>query len=230
MSLGGKLDSMYATTTAMKTTPVTNRHEHGYYSVEVISLVVGDAMVVTNATHKPRLLKDMNAGNGCILDSGTTDSYFPASLSRAIRKAVVAYGIANTAQSGNNANSQDPLDPTLDLFSSRLRQREYTFEEFETLLPTITVVFANEVTLKLLPQHYMEDVPLQDGSVIPWEGTKRLTNRLYFEERKGSVLGQNAFFGYEVYFDAGGPKQEARIGIAPSDCHAAEGGLLSAQY
>ena len=70
----------------------------------------------------------------------------------------------------------------------------------------------------------MEGVPLnaETGDILPWKDTKRLTNRLYFEERKGSVLGQNAFFGYEVLFDAGDLESEnARIGIVRSDCHAA---------
>ena len=249
LSLGGSLDphkyhhyrntdstttttsstSHSTTTSTMKTTPVTNRHQHGYYSVEVIRLVVGDSIVVTDANTKPRLLKDMNAGNGCILDSGTTDSYFPASLSKAIRRAVMDYGMAASQNSNSNNNNieSDQADPSLDLFSSRLRQRDYTYLEFERLLPTIQVVFANEIDLNLLPQHYMENVPLEEasGDVIPWEGTKLLTNRLYFEERKGSVLGQNAFFGYEVFFDAGQSSskmgQEARIGIVPSDCYAA---------
>jgi hypothetical protein len=95
----------------------------------------------------------------------------------------------------------------------------------------------------------MEHVPLDDassGNVVPWEGTLGLINRLYFDEHEGSVLGANAFFGYDILFDAGGDnnngsssssssssssQQEARIGIALSDCHSAardvEGGGVS---
>jgi hypothetical protein len=239
----------------MKTTPVTKQNEHGYYSVEVIRLVVGGTIVVTDADTTPRLLRDMNSGKGCILDSGTTDSYFPASLARSIRRAVIEYGKTKSMGGGDHTDhsrNHIQLDNTIDddyfdLFSSKWRHKEYTYHEFQTLLPVVTVVFANEVALDILPQHYMEYVPLNDEadasatsgsiSVMPWEGTLALTNRLYFDEHEGSVLGANAFFGYDILFDAGGDndndsggksssQQEARIGIALSDCNSAARDVL----
>lgn len=221
-SLGGSLDPHNYHLDEMKTTPITHRDQHGYYSVEVIKLVVGDNIVVTDAETKPRLLKDLNAGKGCILDSGTTDSYFPVSLSRAVRKAVVAYGM-------NIGLTEQKIildDDDADLFSSKLRHKEYTYDDFESFLPILTVVLANNVELKLLPKHYMENVPLDEhGNLVKWEGSLKLTNRLYFEEQKGSVLGQNAFFGYDILFDAS--DDAPRIGVAPSDCHSAASDLVT---
>ena len=237
LSLGGSLDpEAYHLdgNGGMKTTPLTKQHEHGYYSAEAIRLVVGGenhddngsdsgnhqrAIVVTDATTRPKLLRDMNSGKGCILDSGTTDSYFPSTLSRAVRVAVIDYARAAAADAGVNHTE----DRDLDFFSHRLRENAYTYREFETLLPTITVVFANEVNLTIRPEHYMEHVPFDasTGAVVPWEGVRGLTNRLYFDEADGSVLGANAFFGYDILFDGGTPDGEGRIGIAPADCHAA---------
>ena len=223
LSLGGSLDPhKFHHSQGMKRTPIS-KHEHGYYSVEVIRLVVGNNTIVTDINTKPRLLREINAGKGCILDSGTTDSYFPESLLRPIRRAVLEYGKARSGEITGEIPVLDDHD--LDLFSPKLRERPYTYQEFEVLLPTVTLVFANEVALNILPKHYMENVPLDasSGNVVPWEGTLILTNRLYFEEENGSVLGANAFFGYDILFDATNElnKQQGMIGIAPSDCHAA---------
>ena len=117
-------------------------------------------------------------------------------------------------------------DDDADLFSSKLRHKEYTYDDFESFLPILTVVLANNVELKLLPKHYMENVPLDEhGNLVKWEGSLKLTNRLYFEEQKGSVLGQNAFFGYDILFDAS--DDAPRIGVAPSDCHSAASDLVT---
>jgi hypothetical protein len=78
----------------MKLTPITQ--DHGYYSIEVIRIYIGDTLIAatmsdngdiidhagdTNKTSiknnntniRSHLLDHMNAGKGCILDSGTTD-------------------------------------------------------------------------------------------------------------------------------------------------------------
>eukprot|EP00531_Pseudo-nitzschia_arenysensis_P012509 CAMPEP_0116117802 /NCGR_PEP_ID=MMETSP0329-20121206/1767_1 /TAXON_ID=697910 /ORGANISM="Pseudo-nitzschia arenysensis, Strain B593" /LENGTH=389 /DNA_ID=CAMNT_0003611391 /DNA_START=576 /DNA_END=1743 /DNA_ORIENTATION=+ len=223
LSLGGSLNPSIYHQQMMKTTPITHRDQHGYYSVQVTKLLVGDTIVLTdNDDTKPRLLKDMNAGKGCILDSGTTDSFFPSSLYKPVRKAVVAYGMA---QEGiHEGTTKITLDED-DLFSSKLRHKDYTFEEFERFLPTLTVVLTNDVELTILPKHYMENVPLDErGEILPWENTLELTNRLYFEEGKGAVLGQNAFFGYDILFDAG---DDSKIGVAKSDCHSAASDLAA---
>ena len=225
MSLGGTLDSENYHLRPMVTTPVTRQLEHGLYSVEVIRLLVGKnggnektgATIVTDSETRPKLLRDMNSGRGCILDSGTTDSYFPASLSRAVRKAVVDYGYSiSSGSAGDTAEDRD-------LFSNKWRHRMYTHAQFQALLPVVTVVLANNAAVDILPQHYMERVPIDSktGRVVPWEGSRELTNRLYFDEQEGSVLGTNAFFGYDLLFDSTLPDRH-RVGIAPADCHAAE--------
>uniref|UniRef100_A0A7S4AET9 Peptidase A1 domain-containing protein n=1 Tax=Pseudo-nitzschia australis TaxID=44445 RepID=A0A7S4AET9_9STRA len=228
MSLGGTLDSKNYHLRPMVTTPVTRQHEHGYYSVDVIRLLVGKhggnanqetrTTIVTDSDTRPKLLRDMNSGRGCILDSGTTDSYFPASLAKAMRKAVIDYGYS--ARSSTTTSSDTAED--FDLFSNKWRHRQYTHAHFQALLPVVTLVLANNAVVDILPQHYMEGVPIdpKTGEMVPWEGSREFTNRLYFDEQEGSVLGANAFFGYDLLFDSTLPDRH-RIGIAPADCHAA---------
>ena len=217
MSLGGTLDQKKYHTEPMAMTPVTRQHEHGYYSVEVIRLIVGDT-IITDIDTRSHLLKDMNSGKGCILDSGTTDSFFPASLARVVRKVVMEYSSNNN----NNKNNAENADTNRDLFSTKLRHHTYSYIEFEQILPVVSVVFANNVTIDILPQNYMEHVPIDPatGRVLPWEGSRILTNRLYFEESGGSVLGANAFSGYDILFDSTTQGQH-QVGIAPADCHSA---------
>jgi len=212
LSLGGSLDPNHYHGAPMKTTPIVDRHrERGYYSVSVVRLLVG-GITIADSTTKPGLLERVNSGKGCILDSGTTDSYFPAGLAKAFRKAAAEHAQRN----GNSNNASD------NVFSERLRRKHYTLQEFESLLPEITIVFANNVELVIPPKHYMESVPLDDsGNIVAWRGSLELTNRLYFEEADGSVLGANAMFGYDIFFDGGDEHDAARVGIAPADCHTA---------
>lgn len=69
------------------------------------------------------------------------------------------------------------------------------------------------------PMSYMEGVPTEEHNgplrtVIPWQGTMELTNRIYLDEPEGAVLGANAMFGYDILFDV----QNKRIGLAKADC------------
>jgi hypothetical protein len=61
-----------------------------------------------------------------------------------------------------------------------------------------------DVLVAMPPTHYMEYNP----------NTKRYTSRLYFNEKKGGVLGANFMMGHDVYFDA----HRGRIGFAESTC------------
>ncbi|CAJ1944393.1 unnamed protein product [Cylindrotheca closterium] len=179
----------------MRMTPITR--DHGLYSIEMESLEVGD-VVVTSKEVKPSLLRRINNGkNGCLFDSGTTDSFLPAMFAD------------DMAHIGMNVTG-GLMD-----FSSAMRTRTFTFEEF-LRLPDITFRFANNATLVLQSQYYMENTPIDDltGEPQRWEKSKSLSNRLYVEEQDGAVLGANAMFGHDILFDA----QEHQIGIAKAKC------------
>jgi len=192
MSLGGSLPTQHHLE-PMKMTPISR--EHGWYSVEIVMLLVGDIQVTSVEKH-PHLLESINSGKGCILDSGTTDTFLPEYLAKAVGEAVLIY-----------------TDGLTD-FSRHSRVKSYSFDEFESL-PDITFVMTNNVTLTMQPQYYMEGTPLDlKGSVQGWKGSKILTNRIYIEEPEGTVLGANAMFGHDILFDV----QGHQIGIARADC------------
>lgn len=200
LSLGGSIPTQYHRE-PMKMTPITR--EHGWYSVEVTQLLVG-GIEVTSSENNFSLLQSINSGKGCILDSGTTDTYLPATLAKRFGKAAV------TATNG------------LTDFSDRARQRMYSFAEFQRL-PQITFMLANNVTLTMEPRNYMEGVPLDPvGQASKWQGKKILTNRVYLEENDGAVLGANAMIGVDILFDI----QGHQVGIAKADCTATLGSQI----
>lgn len=195
LSLGGSMPLNHHLE-KMRMTPITR--EHGWYSVEIVKVLVGNIEVVSLEKHVT-LLQTINAGKGCILDSGTTDTYLPAGLSKKFGKAAMLW-----------------TDGLTD-FSHKARQKSYSFSEFAQL-PDISFVMANNVTLTMQPRHYMEGITLDSSNQVQsWKGTKLLTNRVYLEESEGAVLGANAMFGYDILFDT----QNHQVGIARADCAAA---------
>jgi hypothetical protein len=202
LSLGGTLPAHTHHTDTMTMTPITR--EHGYYSVEVVSLSIGDTLVIS-ADINGDLLEDMNSGKGCIFDSGTTDSFFPSS----IRKVVSAVVMEQTRM--------------LTDFSPAMRRHVYTYSAFQRL-PTLTIGFTNNASLTILPDHYMEGVPIDPstGRAEAWDKSIALTNRIYLDEATGTVLGANAMYGHDILFDV----QGHQIGIAPANCHSS---IISSQ-
>lgn len=197
LSLGGTLTPKDFHLEAMQSTPISR--DHGYYSVQVTSVAIGETEILNSEHPKHRhLLQDMNAGKGCILDSGTTDTFLPSSLADVMRAAV-----------------REHTNGLVD-FTSKSRRKLYTHDEF-LRLPVLTLTFANNVSLAIIPDNYMEDVPLDTstGRAKEWEGHISLTNRIYLEETEGTVLGANALFGHDILFDA----ENHRIGIARANCH-----------
>jgi hypothetical protein len=199
LSMGGMLPTQHHLE-PMQVTPMTR--EHGWYSVHIVSVQVGDIVIASDddgdAQHF-KALAALNIGKGCILDSGTTDTYLPLVVKKAFIKAAAL-------ASGGVSD-----------FSDRNRSKSYTFQEYQKL-PEITFMFANHAKIVMLPRYYMENVPLDDmtSNVKPWKGTKSLTNRIYLDEKQGAVLGANAMFGYDILFDA----QGHQVGIAKANCGA----------
>ena len=54
-------------------------------------LQMNRATVVTSSDTHSHLLQAMNAGKGCILDSGTTDTYLPVGLAKKFGKAAMLW-------------------------------------------------------------------------------------------------------------------------------------------
>merc|ERR1712238_450036 len=71
-------------------------------------------------------------------------------------------------------NQKKKNGKTLDYFSNKYRRHRYTYPEF-LQLPIITIVFANNVRLEILPHNYMENVPLRHV-VLPHHGNENTTS------------------------------------------------------
>ena len=167
----------------MQYTTIPDASNHAWHSVLVREVWLDDLLVADEAT-KPSIMAAFRRGKGTILDSGTTDTFLPAQLGKSMT---------------------DAWEQKTGLAWVR-RTREYTYEVFVSL-PSIHIVLDGNVTMTLDPLHYMEGT-LADA----WSGKRRLTNRVYTDERVGAVLGLNAMMGYDIYYEG------SRIGIAKADC------------
>lgn len=176
--------------------------DHGLYSLEIYEVWVGPYCITcedtpdqrANMAHA-RIMTAFHSGKGTLLDSGTTDSYFP-SAAEDVFKEIWEKLVGSPLES----------------------QNKYTYEEFKTM-PEVTVIFSPNATLKIPAESYMEGVPIDknashSNAVLPWEDSIDLTIRLYMEETQGAVLGVNAMYNYEVLYDL----QENRIGFARANC------------
>jgi hypothetical protein len=195
LSLGGTMPTQHHQE-SMQYTPISR--EHGLYTVQVVAVKVGN-LTLTNSETRPSLLHKINDGKGCLFDSGTTDTHLPADFSDLLGQFVVEY-------------TNGLMD-----FSSSMRTKAFTYQDF-LKLPEITFEFANHASITMYPHYYMEGTPMDPvtGKAKAWTGPKTLSNRIYVEEQKGAVLGQNSMFGHDILFDATG----YQIGIAKANCSA----------
>lgn len=171
--------------------------DHGLYAVEVIGIEVGNITLADSK--KDKNMYRVNDGNGCLFDTGSTDTHLPYALKDDWERAVSAWTNGFTD------------------FGITDREKKYTFEEFQKL-PKITFRFANNASLSMQPQYYMEGcrVDPTTGQAKKWNGKKTLSNRIYLGESYGAVLGANAMYGYNILFDG----QDYQIGLAKANCSA----------
>jgi hypothetical protein len=141
-----------------------------------------------------------------VLDSGTTDTYLSQTLYHDFNKAWKSLMDGRSYNNDNRRYTNDELAllPTI-LFQLEAHDKDdgdlhtpgLVGEDLDPNRPT-------DVLVAMPPTHYMEYNP----------NTKRYTSRLYFNEKKGGVLGANFMMGHDVYFDA----HRGRIGFAESTC------------
>jgi len=165
------------------------------YSVVVQSIYLNNEEIKNGVS-------GFNTGRGTIIDSGTTDTYLPKDLGYAFWKAwlrVTGMNYSNTRQ-------------------------EFTYSEFQTL-PDITIVMQGGARWVLRPEYYFEPAePFQSNlrtnpsqakaATTKWTGKRGFTNRVYFDEPTGAILGSNSMMGHDIVFDV----DLMRIGFATADC------------
>ena len=135
--------------------------------------------------------QNFNANKGTIVDSGTTDTYLPASITK-------QWNALFSKMSGGMAYNN--------------KMQALSDEDFKRL-PTIVYRLQGlhgegTIDIESPPEAYTETVVLGSGHV-------RRTFRIYTTEGSGAVLGSNFMYGKNTIFDGDAKK----IGFANSDCH-----------
>lgn len=176
--------------------------DHGLYALQIYGVYIDDYCMTCDDTNDrtlddehARIFSAFEAGKGAILDSGTTDTYFPQAAATIFAKVWE------------------------EKVGTKLRPSEhYTYEEF-LKMPIVSVVFSPNATIHAHPSSYMEGVPMDIDAtrpdvVVPWSGKLKLTIRLYMEEPEGAVLGANFMYNYDVLYDL----ELNRVGFARANC------------
>jgi hypothetical protein len=141
------------------------------------------------------LLSVVNSGTGTIVDSGTTDSYFPREMEKAFTttfKQITGHVYSN-------------IEMTL---------TPYDYEKLPSLVIRVKGSDDREpyVDIEISPHNYMEAVGKESQYI--GGSTRVYIPRIYFTEHTGAVLGSNFLIGYSTTFDM----ERKRIGFMKSDC------------
>ena len=169
------------------------RKPAGWFAVRLLDVqlrhpVTGVAKSIGVAAHK------YNTGKGAIIDSGTTDTYLPAS---SLHNFAALFRIISGVTYSNG-------------------KRDLTRQEYDSLP---TVIYCLEDTdgktmhIESPPSSYTETITRTGFSIT---AQPRYAFRIYPTEPSGTVLGANFMLGYNVIFDYDG----RRVGFAKSDCQA----------
>ena len=113
-----------------------------------------------------------NTGKGTIVDSGTTDSYLPATVSRYFN--AIFKQLSGGISYHNKIQTVTPEQ----------------FQKLPILLFTMEGVDGNPVTIEMPPESYAESA-----------GKDKYGFRVYVNEPSGTVLGANFMNNYNIHFD-----------------------------
>lgn len=165
----------------------------------------------------------INTGKGIIIDSGTTDSYLPSSISSSFRK--VYQKITGIIPSNSPITLTQPQLHKLPTIIYRVTADKNSIESNKKSShlrknnidnnvnninnnnnnnsTSTTIVNENTIDIEFPPWNYME---LQSNN--------RYIMRLYLTEGSGGVIGANMMVGHNIIFDV----EKQRIGFSKSDC------------
>lgn len=148
--------------------------------------------------------RDLNNGN-IVLDSGTTDTYLSSHLYHDFDKAWKSLMGGRSYNNGSHRYTDQQLLalPTV-LFQLEAYDKDDGDLDTPGLVGHLDERRPTDVLVAMPPTHYMEYNPT----------TQRYSSRLYFNEKRGGVLGANFMMGHDVLFDA----HHGRIGFAESTC------------
>lgn len=150
----------------------------------------------------------MNSGNGVVIDSGTTDTYFSYRFEEEFSKLwseSFKYKNAPIRMTSLQYNKLPTVYVHIETSNTEQVPSRDTKFVYGYTGWDISPESPQDVLLAIPPDHYMEPSVL-DNTYIP---------RIYFTESSGGVLGANAMRGYNVLFDM----ENDRVGFARSDCN-----------
>ena len=142
----------------------------GWYSIKIKSMKLVNSN--TRGDSQPIDTSSFNEGKGVIVDSGTTDTYFPSAVAREFSAAFKQ--ITGFSYSANEVT----LTPDQVL---KVPDVVLTVEDIEN----------NEFTLEIPAANYLDKVE-----------ANKYAFRIYLNEPSGTVLGANFMTGYNIGFDA----------------------------
>lgn len=164
----------------------------GFYTLRVESVWLGNACLSSN-TVNPAILDRVNSGFGAVIDSGSSDTYFPKDMEPLFNLA------------WRSATKQNRSLDSLGVVS------QPDFFEF----PSIHIILNGNIELTMSSYQYTRG--FERFQMPEVEGERRramLSNRIHFEETNGAILGLNAYVNRVILFDV----EKQRVGIAPAYC------------
>jgi Eukaryotic aspartyl protease len=215
MSLGGTDPRLHATPLVYSTTEESS----GFYVVHITKMYLRAGGGGLSALSKDPSLNviqlnvseyDLNSG-GVIVDSGTTDTYFPSSIQSEFSMVYQQLTGQLYDHSLKQFTPEELAEQPTILFQLR-GNAELNKAIADANGSTSVVGLAGEldpdnpydVILAMPPEHYYEYDPERQG----------YNAYFYVDESSGGVLGANAMIGHDVYFDV----DNLRIGWAESTC------------
>jgi len=224
MTLGGSNDKLHDHSMVY----ARDFKDHGWYTVYLRKMYLCDGMIKVDDYdfhgHNPLELdfnpEVVNSDPGAIIDSGTTDMYFPKEIFESFKKKwLELVGKEYTEDAFYATEEEVKALPALVLQLSGMEE----FNAGKTLgtAHKIDAENPNDVVITVPPTYFIER---DDGGYDDWEdklketrtdGRVRWVSRIFFHDDDGAILGASSIRGYDVHFDV----DNHRVGFARSDCN-----------
>jgi hypothetical protein len=192
----------------------------GMYVVRVTQVWMGD-ILLTSADHNSHILRAFNSDDepdelynsrsrrrGTIIDSGTTDTYLPNAITPVLSSA------------WHNLTGRSWPDDTKHQRRGISHHDYFDEIEFQNV-PDLVLILEENVRWVIPAKQYMkgahrfEELATRSSKRQPTFKKKiRLEKQLFTVETTGAVLGINALWNHDVWFDIA----NRRIGIAQASC------------
>lgn len=230
MSLGGADPTMHSSTMVY----AENIPSNDWFSIKVQNMylkhpkkmdeIEGSSDFIRNATARLLLIDDhpvqkldfnpeLLSIGGVILDSGTTESYFPPYVKVPFVNAfkeLMGFDFIPQVTKESNITVEAHYPTIIIQLKAAIQVEDSELMEdngnpFRGLAGTLDLDHPNDVILEIPPDHYML-----------WSTkAQAFTNRFHMDDSSSvGVLGANSMYGNDILFDV----DKNRIGIAKSNC------------